>query len=385
MGSFTSISNCLKKANFSNCFQSFNSFFLGLAACLVAPLSFAQITPEEISVETLPEIGENWFISKTGNGGYIFDATTGEMQGLLSLSRDTPAVTKWGPRREFYAAESYVARGVHGERTDLVSVYDYDNLSPVAEIIIPNHMARLSVRNHLGLMNNGRLLALLNMNPGHSVSIVDVQDRLFIYEVSTPGCAVIMPVADMDFLQICGDGTLQLIQLDVSGFEQNRVRSDIFFDVIDDAVFDRTARSAQGWFLITHAGRIFSVGTHDDEIQISEPWSVVPEGEDDWRPGGTEFFSAHRDTGLLYIAMHEGEIDTHHEPGTQIWVVDSKTQRRLHRIEVEVPIDSLMVTQEANPKLIVGDDEGGTHVYNALTFAFERTIDTPSARMFEDF
>ncbi len=358
---------------------------LALILSLAIPVAAAQIIPEEITIETMPDPGENWFISKTSNGGYIFDANTGQMQGLLSLSRNTPAVTSWGPRKEFYAAESYVARNVRGERTDLVAVYDYDNLSPVAEIIIPNHMARLSVRNHLGLMNNGRHLAVLNMNPGHSVSIVDVEDRVFIYEISTPGCAVIMPVAESDFLQVCGDGTLQLVQLDVSGFEQNRVRSDIFFDVMADAVFDRTARAADGWFLITHAGRIFEVSTDDDEIEISDAWSIIPEGMEAWRPGGTEFFSAHQATGLLYIAMHEGEVDTHHESGTQIWVVDSKTQRLLHKLELESPAYSLTVTQEANPKLIVGDDEGGTHVYNALTFAHERSIETPSAAMFEDF
>jgi methylamine dehydrogenase heavy chain len=358
---------------------------LALILSLAIPVASAQITPEEITIETMPDPGENWFISKTGNGGYIFDANTGEMQGLLSLSRDTPAVTKWAPRKEFYAAESYVARNVRGERTDLVAVYDYDNLSPVAEIIIPNHMARLSVRNHLGLMNNGRHLAILNMNPGHSVTIVDVEDRLFVYEISTPGCAVIMPVAQSDFLQVCGDGSLQLVQLDVSGFEQNRVRSDIFFDVMEDAVFDRTARAAGGWFLITHAGRIFEVSTDDDEIVISDPWSIVPEELESWRPGGTEFFSAHQATGLLYIAMHEGEVDTHHESGSEIWVVDSKTQRLLHRLELDSPAYSLTVTQEANPKLIVGDDDGGTHVYNGLTFAHERTIKTPSAAMFEDF
>ena len=352
---------------------------------LAIPVASAQITPEEISIETMPDPGENWFISKTSNGGYIFDANTGQMQGLLSLSRNTPAVTNWAPRKEFYAAESYVARGVYGDRTDLVAVYDYDNLSPVAEIIIPNHMARLSVRNHLGLMNNGRHLALLNMNPGHSVTIVDVEDRVFIYEISTPGCAVIMPVAQSDFLQVCGDGTLQLIQLDVSGFEQNRVRSANFFDVMEDAVFDRTARAADGWFLITHAGRIFEVSTNNDEIIISDSWSVVPEGMGSWRPGGTEFFSAHQASGLLYIAMHEGEVDTHHEPGNEIWVVDSNTQRLLHRLKLESPADSLMVTQETNPKLIIGDEARKTHVYNALTFAFERTIDTPSASLFEDF
>jgi hypothetical protein len=44
-----------------------------------------------------------------------------------------------------------------------------------------------------------------------------------------------------------------------------------------------------------------------------------------------------------------------------------------------------MVTQETEPKLIVADDDGATHVYNALTFGFERTIVTPGAAMFEDF
>lgn len=356
-----------------------------LVLCIAMPVALAQITPEEISVDTMPEPGENWFISKTGNGAYIYDAISGEMQGLLSLSRYTPAVTSWAPRREFYAAESYLSRGVYGERTDLVAIYDYDNLSPVAEIVVPNHMARLQVRNHLGLMNNGRHLALLNMNPGHSVSIVDVQDRVFVFEVSTPGCAVIMPVGDTDFLQICGDGTLQLIQLDISGFEQNRVRSPAFFNVIDDAVFDRTARSADGWYLITHAGVIFEVGSDDDEILISDGWSIIPEGEEDWRPGGNEFITAHQQTGLLYIAMHQGEIDTHHVAGDEVWVVDANTQRRIARIELEAPANSIMVTQETEPRLMVSDEEGGTHVYNALTFKHERSITTPSASHFEDF
>ena len=131
----------------------------------------------------------------------FFDAMDGEMKGMLSLSIYTPAVTFWPPRGEFYAAESYLARGVYGERTDIVAIYDYENLSPIAEIEIPNYMARLQVRSHMGLLNNGRHLAVLNMNPGHSVSIVDVEDRIFTHEASTPGCAVIMPVAQNDFMQ----------------------------------------------------------------------------------------------------------------------------------------------------------------------------------------
>ena len=41
--------------------------------------------------------------------------------------------------------------------------------------------------------------------------------------------------------------------------------------------------------------------------------------------------------------------------GEEIWVIDTNTRRRLHRIELEVPVNSLLVTQEAEPKLIVAD------------------------------
>ncbi len=352
---------------------------------LLPAIAAAQITPEEITVETMDSPGENWFISKTGNGAYIFDAESGEMQGLLSLSRRSPAVTTYAPREEFYAAESYLAREVRGERTDLVAIYDYENLSPIAEIVIPNHMARLQVRRHLGLMNDGRHLAVLNMNPGHSVSIVDVEDRVFIYEISTPGCAVIMPVADSDFLQVCGDGTLQLIQLDLSGFEENRVRSDVFFDVIEDAIFDRATPTADGWILITHAGMVFEVSTDDDEIDIEDGWSVVGEDEESWRPGGEEFISAHQAYGLLYVGMHQGEVDTHHEEAEEVWVYDIATRNRIFRLELEGTAQSLMVTQEDNPKLLLNGAEGGIDVYDAITFEFERNIVTPGASHFEDF
>ena len=109
-------------------------------------------------------------------------------------------------------------------------------------------------------------------------------------------------------------------------------------------------------------------------------------GEEGWRPGGrNEIITAHADSGLIYVAMHEGPVDTHHEPGTEVWVLDANTRRLVSRMEMETPVNSLMVTQEADPKLIIGDSEGGTHVYGAFTFARERSIQTPGAAHFEDF
>ncbi|MEX0964404.1 MAG: amine dehydrogenase large subunit [Pseudohongiellaceae bacterium] len=360
---------------------------LALGLTFLSPLAFGQLTREQITVETLPEPGSNWFVSKSGSGARLFDAESGQMLGMLSLSDWTPAVTLWHPREEFYAAESYFSRGVHGERTDMVTVYDYDNLSPIAEIIIPNHMARLAVRGHIAMLNNGRHLVVHNMNPGHSVSIVDVQDRVFVYELMTPGCAVNMAVAQNDFLQLCGDGTLQLIQLDLSGYEQNRARSDVFFDVQEDAVFDRIASTADGWLLVTHGGELFEVNVSGVDINVGAGWQIPADDAEGWRPGGRgEFLSVHHDTGLLYIAMHEGGVDTHHERGTEIWVVDLNTQRLLKRLEMEEPVGTLLVTQEANPKLIVGSfGDLGILVFDALSFQLERSIEAPGAQMFEDF
>ncbi len=358
---------------------------LVLVPLLLASGAFAQVPAEQISVETMPEHGSNWFIAKSSSGGRIFDAESGEMLGMLSLSGRTPAVAPHLTRGEFYAAETYFSRGVHGERTDIVAIYDYANLRPVAEVEIPNHMARLSVRNHLGLLGNGRHLAVLNMNPGYSVSIVDVVEREFIHEMPTPGCAVILPVAENDFLLICGDGTLQLSQLDSGGFERNRVRSEVFFSVGEDAVFDRTARTAGGWLLITHAGVVFEVGADDDEILVSEGWSIVGADETDWRPGGGEFLDVHRGTGLLYVAMHQGPVDTHHDPGEEIWVIDMAQQRRVHRLEIGELAESVTVTQETTPKLIVGTASGETEIYDALTFRHERSIEGPGVAMYEDF
>jgi methylamine dehydrogenase heavy chain len=328
----------------------------------------------------MSEPGKNWIIGKTRNGGYIYDADTGEMQGLISLSSHTSSVEVDMARRQFYAPESYYSRGVHGERTDVVTVYDFDNLSPVAEIEIPKKIAVLGFRHHVGMLGNGRHLLVFNMTPAQSVSVVDVDSQSFVGEVSTPGCAMIMPVAENDFVMICGDGTLQLIQLDDQGNEVNRERSKEFFEVLEDPIFDRPFATADGWFLMSHAGQARTMSVDDDDVDIGDAWSLQGDEEDDqaWRPGGGEFATVHKKTGLLYVLMHNPEEDyTHHEPGTEIWVYDINQQRRLERIELETPAYSLYVTQSDEPKLIVSDEEGGLHVYDAIKLSLDRTIEDP--------
>jgi methylamine dehydrogenase heavy chain len=362
------------------------------ALCLALSLSTAnaQIQPETISVETMPTPGGNWFIAKTGGGAYIFDASSGDMHGLLSLAGfQSPGIEPNGPRKEFYSAGSYYSRGSYGDRTDIVSVYDYDNLSSVAEIEIPKKIAILSFRGHMRLMNNGKHLGVFNMTPAQSVSVVDVESRTFVGEISTPGCAIIMPVADNDFLMLCGDGTMQLIQLDDDGNESGRIRSDKFFDVQVDPVYDRPVETGDGYWLVTHGGRAFDVSQDGSQITVSDDWSIITEedAEEKWLPGGGQLKTAHKGLGLGYILMHQGKEYTHHESGTEIWVFDLNAQRRIARIELEVAAGDIMVTQEAEPLLLVTDDEGGMHVYDAVTMKRERTIEDsgPPASLLVDF
>lgn len=361
---------------------------LACGLLLVQSLSNAQVRPELIGATTMPTPGPNWFVAKTNNGGYIFDATTGEMQGLISLSGQTSGVKANIARGEFYAPESYYSRGVRGDRSDVVTIYDFDNLSAVAEVDIPEKIAALSFAGHTGLTNNGRFFGVFNMTPAQSISIVDVENRRFVGEISTPGCAMILPVNDNDFMMICGDGTLQLIQLAADGTESNRERTRSFFDVTVDPIFDHPVATRDGWLLISNEGRVLHVTVDGDDIDIGDDWSLLSDEdtEEQWRPGGRQLYTVHKALGFLYILMHQGEQYTHHEPGTEIWVYDIAAERRIFRIEREVAASGLLVTQESEPKLIVGDEEGGLHVYDAVKMKLDRTIEDPGpgASLFVD-
>jgi methylamine dehydrogenase heavy chain len=45
----------------------------------------------------------------------------------------------------------------------------------------------------------------------------------------------------------------------------------------------------------------------------------------------------HEGTGRLYALMHQGGPDTHKQPGTEIWVYDLETRRRIQRLAAPNP------------------------------------------------
>ena len=65
-------------------------------------------------------------------------------------------------------------------------------------------------------------------------------------------------------------------------------------------------------------------------------------------------------------------------------MLDSNSKRRIGKIELDTPANSVLVTQESNPKLLIVDSEGGSHVYDAITLSYERSIEIPGSTAFED-
>ncbi len=366
-----------------------SAFLFGVCLLLGAPASNSDIAPEEAIVETLGEPTNDWFINKTGQGAYLFDSASGEMLGLLSLTPYTPAIAVNRSRSEVYAAESYLSRLYRGKREDVLTVYDITTLSPVAEIDIPDKITEVTGDINIGLMGNGRHVAVYNVTPAQSVTVVDVESRQFAAEISTPGCAMILPVNDVSFLMVCGDGTVQLIQLADDGTESKRVRSDKFFSVEDDPVFDRTVRTHDAWLLVSHAGLAYEISVVGTKISVGKPWSMVSSSErdDSWRPGGTGPLAVHRSSNLVFVLMHQGKVDTHHEPGSEVWIFDTINHKRVRRWVLEETWTDILVLQGERPRFIAATDDGELKIYDALQQRFEREIADPGpgVNLLQDF
>src|SRR4029077_17166644 len=149
-------------------------------------------------VMTLPERpGPHWFwlsdilLHRTA----LFDADTGGLLGTISSGTAGVGFViapLFSPdHREIYLAETYYARGVRGERSDVVTVYDALTLKPLDEIGIPPRRGEYFPGNAANaLTDDGRFMAVFNITPATSLSIVDVKARRFTTEIDTPGCSL---------------------------------------------------------------------------------------------------------------------------------------------------------------------------------------------------
>jgi methylamine dehydrogenase heavy chain len=328
-----------------------------LLAFFVRGLAGAGPEPETIGrVRTLPERpGPHWFwlsdiiLHRTA----LFDADSGDLLGTISSGTAGVGFViapLFSPdRREIYLAETYYARGVRGERSDVVTVYDATTLQPLAEVPLPPQRAEYFPGNaSSALTDDGRFMAVFNLTPVTSLSIVDVRARQFVAEVPTPGCSLVYAAGARRFLMLCANGSALTVVLDDDGRAARVERSAAFFDVQKDPVTEKAVRRGNEWLFVSFDGVIHPVDVAGDTPRFEETWSLVDEADRkaSWRIGGPQHLAVHVGSGRLYALMHQGGPDTHKEPGTEVWVYDLASRRRVQRIPVLNPLESF-VSQQA--------------------------------------
>jgi methylamine dehydrogenase heavy chain len=336
-----------------------------LGAALVALLASATVAAQEWDsvVGAVGEVGAptpHWFSMRGRYIAYLIDGDAGEVKGTLTLSMFSPAVRPHLAKNRIYSYGSFYTRTFYGDRTDLVMVYDATTTNPVAEIEIPPKSAGIGHSGMIGLIDD-RFVGVWNITPAMSVSIVDVNDEEFVGEISTPGCAAVYPVY-RGFLMPCGDGTIQYITLKQDGTEDTRVRSESFFSVEEDPVFDYAVPTADGWLFLSLDGLVFEATVSDGEVSVSEPWSILAGEEEgsEWRIGGRQPFAYNAENGLLVTLMHEGGgQETFEDAGTEVWGFNVATQRRGYRqvLAEEEPASGVQLTEDADPLLIITPEE----------------------------
>ena len=319
----------------------------GLVVCL--PVS-AEIPTETLGTETFKDAGPHGIlINSHAARAEIFNPDTGQFLGQLALGIGANAVEVDTRNQLFHVAETYFSRHTRGERTDVVTSYDFKTLSAQSEVGIPNkHSSGSPIRSYTGLTDDARFMLVNNFSPAQSISVVDLRKSLFAGEIATPGCGLVYPVGARAFLQLCGDGMMQLISLNRDGKEKSRGRSEKFFSVIDDPVMEKAVRTDRGWVFSTFSGNLHRVSVTGEAIAVEALFNLDKDGEG-WRPGGMQPVAYHASSDLLLALMHQGGADTHKDPGTQIWIFNLATQRLMHRMKLENIATAIAVSQDDKP------------------------------------
>jgi len=282
-------------------------------------------------------------------------------------------------RSEIYAVETFHERGTRGKRVDVLTIWDKENLSPVAEVMLQpgKRFMGLPPRHAMLLLNNDRWLAITNFSPATSVTLIDVEKREILAEIPTPGCLFTYPAGSTGFSSLCADGRFMSTQLDKKGKVIKQVRTEPFFNSDDTPIFERPAVIGDMAYFPSFTGLVHPVNVGGEVAQVGEAWNLVPESEraEKWAPAGLGI-CAEDDQGRFYVLMHPDAKDGSHQGGgPEVWVFDPDKKARVGRISLNAWGVSIGVNSGPDPKLmVVNPTDMSLELYNAESGEFIRTI-----------
>jgi len=352
-----------------------------LLACLSAATASAADAP---NVVTLPQptpphyiwVNDFVFPHMVSGKALLVDGDAGRFVGELDTGFGSMRVVPSLDGRVIYSPETYFSRGTRGERTDVISLYDPAHLSFISEIQIPaKRSSNLPMMANAQLTDDGRFLLVYNFNPGQSITVVDTQTRKFVAEIESSGCALIYPTGNRTFFSICADGALLNTVIDDTGKVKSSDRTaDPVFDVEHDPVTEKGVRVGDTWYFVSFSGMIYPVKAGS---KLQPTWSLLSGDEKaaKWRPGGLQQLAVHTGLNRLYSIMHQGDLDTHKDPGREVWVYDLAKRARIQKISMQHDSGSIQVSRDAHPLMFsIFIDSNVLDIYDATSGKFLRSV-----------
>ena len=355
------------------------------AVLMMAAPARAELQPEELSTETLPEkLPPHWvwvddinFFNMADGRVYLIDGDTGRFVGMVSggYGHATIGLDRRGDR--FVVPGVFYSRGSRGDRTDVLTLYPVKSLVPSAEIVIPaKKFNGIPFIGNFTLTDDGRFAMVYNFTPEQSVTVADLDAKSVVGEFPTPGCGLIYPVGMRRFMMQCGDNSMQLASLDASGKVVLGGVSKPLWTQSDLATEKAVRIDDSRWMFFTYNSQVIVIDGAGDKPSVAEQWSLVGTNPDGWRLGGVQPSAYHAGTGRLYVLMHQGGPYTRKDPGKEVWVFDVKTRLRVQRIELASAATSIAVSQDAEPLLYAAEfGVPALSIYDAATGKKLRTVE----------
>jgi methylamine dehydrogenase heavy chain len=357
-----------------------------LGACLLGTTVSAEGNPqppplpaEQLTVESLGPQGphrayvvDEAFVDEIDSRVFVFDADHYRILGQIGAGFYPGAIL--APDGKTTAiATTYFSRGTRGQRTDVIELTDNTTLTITGEIVLPSKRAlTLPTLFSVAYNDDGRRLYVSYITPAASFGVLDPINKKVLSEVDTAGCVLVIPSGPNRVSSLCDSGRLLTVSLNAQGKEVSRIVSEPFFDADADPVFVQGVPNRRGYTFISFLGQVHEVDFSGPQPVAAPSWSLVSESErGQWRPGGVQIAAFHRELGRLYVPMHPGGEGSHKEGGTQIWVVDTTTHKRLARWNVPTKqlgaVIAIQVSQDRQPVVLAVTDQTNLLVYDGLT------------------
>lgn len=251
-------------------------------------------------------------------------------------------------------ANTGYSRVAAGKRDDYLQLIDTRTLNVLADIDIPEGRFLTGVLERMAtLSTDDKHMMFYQFSPSPAVGIVDLQQKSFLKMIDVPDCYHVFPAAKQNFFMHCRDGSMLQVTYDNQGNAKQKPTK--VFHAENEYLLNNPYYSNSSGHLVwpTYEGKIFQAKLSEAGAEFLKPIDVFSEEEkkNKWRPGGWQTVAYHKARNEIYLLADQRAQWTHKTPSRFVFVADGTTGKRLRRIELKHEIDSIAVSQDAQPYL----------------------------------